>query len=159
MIERVSYDHSSFQQPPLKFEAGTPMIAEIMGLGAAIDYIEQLGRKRIMAYETELVQSATQALQEIPGLRILGNAPNKGAIISFVIEGCHPLDVGSLLDLKGIALRTGHLCAQPAMQRFGISSSLRISFAPYNTAEDISYFVDCLRAVCGQLLQYSSSSI
>ncbi len=146
MIEQVSWEKTTYQKTPLKFEAGTPMIAEVIGLGAAIAYIEDLGRKEIASYEEDLTHYATRKLQEIDGLRILGNAVNKGAIVSFVVEGCHPLDLGTLLDLRGIALRTGHLCTQPAMKRFGITSALRVSFAPYNTFEEIDLFVEVLQA-------------
>ncbi len=153
MIERVSWEHTSYQSSPLKFEAGTPMIAEVLGLGAAIDYIEKLGRESIYAFEKELHDRAYESMQQIPGMRFLGNAPHKGAIISFCIEGCHPLDIGTLLDLKGIAIRTGHLCAQPAMQRFGVSSVARVSFAPYNTFDDIDRFINALHIIQKQLFQ------
>ncbi len=151
MIERVAWEYTSFQKPPLKFEAGTPMIAEVLGLGAALDYIEQLGRDRIAAWEAQLTRKALELLQTVPGMRIIGNASDRGPIISFVIDGCHPLDIGTLLDLKGIAVRTGHLCTQPGMQRFGLSSAVRISFAPYNTLEEIDLFIAALRDIQNQL--------
>lgn len=145
MIEKVSWDKVSFQEPPLKFEAGTPMIAEVIGLGAAVDFVESLGRAQIAHYEHKLLTSATAKLKTIAGLKIIGQASEKGAIISFVVEGCHSLDLGTLLDLDGIAIRTGHLCTQPAMKRFGIKEALRISFAPYNTLDEIDTFVEALK--------------
>lgn len=152
MIDKVTLTETTFQLPPLRFEAGTPMIAEVIGLGAAIGYIETLGRENIARYEEELLQYATEKLTQVPGIRMIGNAAKKGPIISFVIEGIHPLDLGTLLDLKGIACRTGHQCAQPAMQRFGVSSVTRISFAPYNSCEEIDLFVKCLLDVCSSCL-------
>jgi cysteine desulfurase/selenocysteine lyase len=151
MIEEVYFDRTTYQRPPLKFEAGTPMIAQVMGLGAALDYIETLGRKTIMHLEEELLHYATAKLQTIPKLRIIGTAEHKAAIISFVIEGVHPLDIGTLLDLHGIAVRTGHLCAQPVMRRFKVPGTVRISFAPYNTMGEIDFFIDRLKKVLSRL--------
>lgn len=151
MIEKVSWEYTSYQKPPLKFEAGTPMIAEVLGLGAALDYIESLGRDRIADWGARLTRKAHELLQTVPGLHIIGNAPDKGPILSFTIDGCHPLDIGTLLDLKGIAIRTGHLCAQTAMQRFGITAAARISFAPYNTFEELDRFVEALKEVRNQI--------
>ncbi len=145
MIESLSWEETTFQKLPLKFEAGTPMIAQAIGLGAAIDFIEQAGREKIAAYEEELLHYATEKLLEIPELRIIGQAKKKGAIISFVVAGCHAYDLGTLLDLQGIALRTGQLCAQPAMKRFGVKEVLRASFAPYNTLEEIDLFIGALK--------------
>jgi len=145
MIEQVSWEKTTFQKLPLKFEAGTPMIAQAIGLGAAIDYIEQSGREKIAAYEDMLLRYATERLLEIPQLRIIGQAKNKGPIISFVVSNCHPYDLGTLLDLQGIALRTGQLCVQPAMKRFGVKEVLRASFAPYNTKEEIDLFTSALK--------------
>jgi cysteine desulfurase/selenocysteine lyase len=145
MIEKVTWETTTYQHPPLKFEAGTPMIAEVIGLGAAIDFIESLGRQEIASYEQKLLDYATLKLREIPELKILGEAKEKGAIISFIVDGCHPLDLGTLLDLEGIALRTGHLCTQPAMQRFQIREAMRVSFAPYNSIQEIDCFVTALK--------------
>jgi cysteine desulfurase/selenocysteine lyase len=145
MIQEVHIDHSTFQELPLKFEAGTPMIAEVIGLGAALRYIEQLGRENIAAWEGALLRHATEKLSEIKGLRILGTAAVKGPIISFAIDGVHPLDIGTLLDLRGIAVRTGHQCAQPTWRKFGVSAATRISFAPYNTIEEIDAFIGALQ--------------
>jgi cysteine desulfurase/selenocysteine lyase len=131
----------------MKFEAGTPMIAEVLGLGSAIDFIESLGRDRIAAWEQNLLDYATKRLNEVKGLRIIGTAAKKGAIISFVIDDLHPLDIGTLLDLRGIAVRTGQLCAQPTLKCFNLSSMTRISFGIYNTLEDIDIFVDAIKEV------------
>lgn len=145
MIEKVTWEGTSFQRPPLRFEAGTPMIAEAIGLGAALDFIESLGREQIASYEQQLLDYATQKLREMPEVRLFGDSQEKGAIISFTVKGCHPLDLGTMLDLEGIALRTGHLCTQPAMQRFGVKEALRVSFAPYNTTEEIDTFLEALK--------------
>jgi len=151
MIDKVTLTHTTYQEPPIRFEAGTPMIAEVIGLGAAISYLESIGMPAIEAYEQELLAYATRQLQEIPGLKIIGTAAKKGAIISFVIKGIHALDLGTLLSLKNIACRTGHQCSQPTMQRFGLSSVTRISFAPYNTFEEIDRFIEALAQVLTQL--------
>ncbi len=155
MIDRVLWEGSTYRAAPLKFEAGTPMIAEVMGLGAALQYLDQLDRKEVQAYEEQLLQVAMQKLTAIKGLQIVGNANKithqRGAIISFVVSGCHPLDIGTLLDLQGIAIRTGHHCAQTALQRFGVTSTARISFAPYNTFEEIDLFIDQLLPILDML--------
>ncbi len=145
MIDRVSLSYSTFEAPPMKFEAGTPMIAEVIGLGAALRFIESLGRENIAAWEQELLDYATRRLGEIQGVRIIGTAAKKGGLISFVIEDLHPLDVGTLLDLKGIAIRTGLLCAEPTVTHFGLSSLIRISFGVYNTFEEIDIFIEALK--------------
>jgi cysteine desulfurase/selenocysteine lyase len=147
MIDEVTLQSSTFQHPPLKFEAGTPMIAEVLGLGEAIDFIESLGRHNIAAWEQDLLEYATKRLKEIKGLRIIGTAPKKGAIISFIIDDIHPLDMGTLLDIRGIAVRTGQLCAQPTLDRFHLSSMVRVSFGIYNTFEEIDTFVEVLKEV------------
>ncbi|CAF22916.1 cysteine desulfurase [Candidatus Protochlamydia amoebophila] len=137
MIEKVTFVKTTYNQLPLKFEAGTPMIAEVMGLGAALDYLNQIGIERIQTYEHTLLEYATKKLMQIPDLHIIGQAVNKTSLISFVIEEIHPLDIGTFLDLKGIAIRTGHHCAQPVMQFFNIPATARVSFAFYNTADEI----------------------
>lgn len=151
MIETVTMNHTIYQPAPLKFEAGTPLIAQVIGLGAALTYIESIGLSKIAAWEKDLLIYATDKLKAVKGLKIIGTAKEKGAIISFVIDGIHHLDIGTLLNLKGIAVRTGHHCAQPAMERFGISGTTRISFAPYNTRAEIDTFVDALRDIVKQL--------
>jgi cysteine desulfurase/selenocysteine lyase len=145
MIEKVSFAQTSYQKPPLKFEAGTPMIAEVIALGEAIDYIERIGRDKIQAWEQQLLHYATEKLLSIPQLQIIGTAKDKGPIISIAIKNVHPLDLGTLLDLKGICVRTGHQCTQPTMQRFGLTSVLRLSFALYNTPTEIDLFISTLQ--------------
>jgi cysteine desulfurase/selenocysteine lyase len=147
MIEQVTLEKTTYQPTPLKFEAGTPMIAEAIGLKAALDYLSEVGIETIQAWEQELLVYATQKLQTISGLRILGNASQKGAIISFSIEGIHPLDLATLLDCRGIAIRTGHHCSQPAHDRFDLHASARISFGLYNTFEEIDIFFTSLTSV------------
>jgi cysteine desulfurase / selenocysteine lyase len=151
MIENVTFEETTYAQVPLRFEAGTPHIAGIHGLGAALEYLEGVGFEAIGAHERELGAYATERLGEIAGLKIIGEAEEKAAIISFVVEGCHPLDIGTLLDLKGIAVRTGHHCAQPAMNRFGVTHTVRASFALYNTRQDVDRFVDALIKVIAKI--------
>jgi cysteine desulfurase/selenocysteine lyase len=147
MIETVTFEKTTFNTLPLKFEAGTPMIAEVIGLGAAIDYLTAIGLEAIAAWEHKLLHRATKALEAIDGLEIIGTARTKGAIVSFNIAGIHPLDLGTLLDLRGIAIRTGHHCAQPALRHFNLSSTARASFGLYNTLEEIDSFVNALHEI------------
>lgn len=147
MIDEVTMEYSTYQGPPQKFEAGTPMIAEVIGLGEAIDFIESLGRDHIASWEQDLLEYATQQLKKVDGLRIIGTAPKKGAIISFVIEDLHSLDIGTLLDIRGIAVRTGQVCAQPTLRHFNIPSLTRISFGLYNTFAEIDTFVKALQEI------------
>lgn len=144
MIEKVTLEKTTYNQLPFKFEAGTPMIAEAIGLSAAIDYLNTLGMEVVQSWEQELLAYATQKLLQIPGLRILGTAAEKGAIITFTIDAIHPLDLATLFDCRGIAIRTGHHCSQPAMERFGLTASARISFGLYNTLEEIDLFYSAL---------------
>lgn len=144
MIESVTLHKTEFEKPPLKFEAGTPSIAAAVGFGAALDYIKTLGLSNIHIYEQQLLHYATEKLLQIPGLKIIGTAENKSSIISFVIDGIHHLDLGTFLDLEGIAIRTGHHCAQPLLQRFGLSGTCRISFAPFNTFDEIDLLISSL---------------
>ena len=149
MIEEVTFEKTLYNVLPMKFEAGTPIIAEVVGLGVALDYIEAIGRSNIAAHEHSLLLAAEERLRDISGLKIVGTAPGKGAIISFVIEGIHPLDIGTLLDLKGVAVRTGHHCAQPVMRHFGISGTARASFGLYNTLQDVDVLARSLvEVVC-----------
>lgn len=141
MIETVTFEKTTYRPSPLRFEAGTPNICGVLGLGAAIDLLQKITLKKIHLHEQTLLDYATKKMQEIPNLRILGEAKNKSALISFSIDGIHPLDLGTLLDLKGIAMRTGHLCAQPMMQFFGVPSACRISFGIYNTKQEIDFFI------------------
>jgi cysteine desulfurase/selenocysteine lyase len=129
---------------PGKFEAGTPPIAAAIGLGAAIDYLNALGLDRIAAHEHELLTYATERLSAIPGLRILGTARDKASVISFVVEGIHPHDLGSLLDGEGVVVRAGHHCAQPVMTRFNVPATTRASFAYFNTREEVDVLVSAV---------------
>lgn len=145
MIEQVTLEKTTFQEAPLKFEAGTPPIAQVIGLSAALDYIHSLGLENIREWEHSLLLYATEKLQAVPGLKVIGTAERKGSIISFTIPGLHPLDIASFLDLEGIAIRSGHHCAQPLMKRFGLTATCRISFAPFNTFEEIDLCVAALK--------------
>lgn len=151
MIERVTFENTTYNTLPTKFEAGTPNIAGVIGLGAALDYLQAIGLPTIHAWEQQLLNYATTQIQAIDDLQIIGTAREKGALISFIIPGIHHLDLGTLLDLEGIALRTGHLCAQPTMKRFGIEGTARISFGLYNTFEEIDRFIASLQKVVRQL--------
>lgn len=151
MISLVTFPKTTYNALPLKFEAGTPMIAEVIGLGAAIDYIQSIGLKNIFELEKDLLHYATKQLEPINGLRIIGTAAEKGAIISFIVDNIHALDIGTMLDLRGIAVRTGHLCAQPTMRRFGIPATCRASFAFYNTKGEIDQFISSLKEVISLL--------
>jgi cysteine desulfurase/selenocysteine lyase len=147
MIKSVTFAKTTYADLPNKFEAGTPHIAGAIGLGTALDYLESVGRERIVAHEEMLLRYATERMREIPGVRLIGNAPHKAAVISFVIDDppMASLDIGTKLDLQGIAVRTGHHCCQPVMDRFGIPGTTRISLALYNTTAEIDAFVDALR--------------
>lgn len=144
MIDEVTLERSTYQKPPHRFEPGTPMIAEVIGLGAAIDYLEGISMERIAAWEQKLLKQATAQLSAFPTIRILGTAEEKGGIISFNFDGIHPLDLGTLLDSKGIALRTGHHCTRPALNRFGLTATLRASFGLYNSPSDIDALCQAL---------------
>lgn len=141
MIQHVSFERTTFNELPFKFEAGTPDYIGTTGLAKALDYVSALGMDRIAAYEHELTEYATRRLKEIPGIRIFGEAPEKGSVISFLVGNIHHFDMGTLLDRLGIAVRTGHHCAQPLMQRLGIEGTVRASFALYNTKEEIDALV------------------
>ena len=145
MIKEVSFEGTTYNELPYKFEAGTPNIADVIALSAAIDYVNALSKEALFTQELALLAYATEQLSTIPGLRIIGTAPDKIAVISFVIDGIHPQDLGVLLDKFGIAIRTGHHCVQPLMKRFGLPGTCRASFAFYNTFEEIDLFVKALR--------------
>ncbi|MEN9363201.1 MAG: hypothetical protein RI903_509 [Bacteroidota bacterium] len=144
MIKEVSFSGTTYNELPYKFEAGTPNIADVIAFGAAIDYVKSYGTGELMKQEQALLAYATDKLASIPGLRIVGTAPDKIAVISFVVEGIHPQDLGVLLDKFGVAIRTGHHCAQPLMQRYGLVGTCRVSFAFYNTTEEIDRFMVAL---------------
>jgi cysteine desulfurase/selenocysteine lyase len=137
MIERVSFEGTTYADLPGKFEAGTPNIAGAVGLGAAIDFLADTGVERIAAYEHELLEYGTGRLSAVEGLRLVGTAPEKSAVLSFVLDGVHPHDIGTILDHEGIAVRTGHHCAQPVMDRFGLPATVRASLSVYSTREDL----------------------
>jgi cysteine desulfurase / selenocysteine lyase len=137
MIASVSFEKTTYNVIPHKFEAGTPNIAGVIGLGAAIDYVTGLGLGAIAAYEDELLRHGTEVLQAIPGLRLVGTAKHKAGVLSFVLEGIHPHDIGTVLDYEGIAVRTGHHCAQPVMDRYGLTATTRASLACFNTRQEL----------------------
>ena len=137
MISSVTFEKSTWNQIPFKFEAGTPNIAGGIALGAALDYVDQLGLAAIAAHETELLSHGTERLRAIPGVRLVGTAREKTGVLSFVLDGVHPHDIGTVLDYEGIAIRTGHHCAQPVMDRFGVPATARASLACFNTREDL----------------------
>lgn len=152
MIKDVSFEGTTFNDLPFKFEAGTPMVAEIVGLASAIDYMYSVGIENIANYEHELLIYATEKLGKIDGLKIIGTTEHKAAVVSFVLEGIHHYDAGSILDQLGVAVRTGHHCAQPLMKRMGIGGTVRASFAFYNTKEEIDVLVKSIEKVKSMLL-------
>jgi cysteine desulfurase/selenocysteine lyase len=144
MIESVSFESTSFAPVPQKFEAGTPDIASVIGLGAAVDYLGAIGMAEIARYEHELLDYATEGLKGVPGLRLIGTAKEKAAVLSFVLDDAHPHDIGTVLGDEGVAIRAGHHCAQPLMKRLGVPATARASLAFYNTHEDIDRLVAAL---------------
>lgn len=151
MIKEVSMEQTVFNDVPFRFEAGTPSVADTIGLGVALEYVKQVGIKDIIEYEDRLMDYATERLQAIEGVRIFGNSENKSSCISFLVEGIHHLDLGTMLDMQGVAIRTGHHCAEPVMRRYGIEGTDRISFALYNTIEEIDSFIICLKKAISML--------
>ena len=147
MIDKVTFEKTTFAELPFKFEAGTPNYVGAIGLAEAVKYIQNLGIDNIAAYEKELLDYATQKLSEIEGLRIYGTTKNKTSVISFLIDGIHFYDAGMILDKMGIAVRTGHHCADPIMQRFEIDGTIRVSFAFYNTKSEIDSLIEGLNKV------------
>ncbi len=147
MIKEVTFAKTTYNELPYKFEAGTPNIADVVAAKFALDYVDTLGKESISAHENELLNHATEALKEIDGLRIIGNAREKVSVVSFVMDGIHHQDIGVILDQQGIAVRTGHHCTQPLMQRFNITGTTRASFAVYNTIEEVDLFIKGLHKV------------
>jgi len=147
MIRSVTFEKTTFNELPYKFEAGTPHIAGVIGLGAALDYFSQVGIDRAAAHEAELLAYGTELLTAIPGLRLIGTAREKVSVLSFVLEGIHPHDVGTVLDHDGIAVRTGHHCAQPVMDRFGVPATTRASLAFYNSKAELDALANGIRRV------------
>jgi len=147
MISEVTFEKTTFNEPPYKFEAGTPNITSIIAFGAAIDFIQEIGLENISQWEQDLLHYATTELKKIPGIQIYGEAPNKSSVISFNINGIHPYDLGTMLDKTGVAVRTGHHCADPVMQHYKISGTVRVSLALYTTPEEIDAFLVALKKV------------
>lgn len=152
MISSVTWEKTTYNVLPHKFEAGTPDISGVIGLAAAIDYVEGIGFDNIVAHEAKLLDYATQVVQDIEDFRIVGTAKHKASILSFVIPGAHPQDIGALLDAQGVAIRTGHHCTQPLMERLGLSATARASFAFYNTEEEVDIFASAVRKARTMLL-------
>jgi cysteine desulfurase/selenocysteine lyase len=147
MIATVTLQRSTWAPLPAKFEAGTPMIAQVLGLGAALDYVNQLGRDAIATWERDLLNYATERISQIEGIRLIGTAREKASVLGFVLQGVHPHDIGTVLDDAGVAIRAGHHCAQPVMERFGVPATARASFAFYNTRAEIDVLADGLMTV------------
>jgi len=141
MIETVTLERTTFAPPPARFEAGTPAIAEVIGLGAALEYVGSVGQAAIRAWEEELLTYASERFRKLDGVRVIGTAREKASVLSFVVDGVHPHDVGAVLDDDGIAIRAGHHCAQPVMRRFGVPATARASFAFYNTRDEVDALV------------------
>ena len=147
MIRSVSFEKTTYNDLPYKFEAGTPNISGTIAFGAALNYVTEIGIDQIAAHEQDLLDAATSAVASIPGVRIIGTARNKAAVLSFVIDGVHPHDVGTVLDRQGVAIRAGHHCAQPVMDRFGLPATSRASFAMYNTRAEVDVLVSGIQTV------------
>lgn len=147
MIDRVTFEKTTWNVPPFRFEAGTPPIAAAIGLGAAVEYINSIGMEHLEQREKELMEYALRKIRQVEGIRLVGEAEERSAVISFVMDGIHAQDVGTLLDKQGVAVRTGHHCAQPILERFGLTATARASFAFYNTEEEIDRLIDGLNYV------------
>lgn len=147
MIRSVSFEKTIYAEPPAKFEAGTPNVAGVIGLGAALEYVMGLGRSEIAAYEHDLLEYATEQVQSVPGLKLVGTAKHKASIVSFVMDDVHAHDIGTIVDHEGVAIRAGHHCAQPLMERFGLTATARASLSFYNTREEIDVLVRALHKV------------
>jgi cysteine desulfurase/selenocysteine lyase len=145
MISSVTFEKTTYNHLPFKFEAGTPDIAGAIALGKALEYIGALGMDKVAAHEHQLLAYATSAVGAVPGVRLIGTASERAGVLSFVMEGVHPHDLGTILDQEGIAIRTGHHCAQPVMERFHIPATARASFAIYNTKEEVDALVEGIR--------------
>ncbi len=147
MIKNVSFEKTTYNDLPYKFEAGTPNIADVIAFGSALEFVNDLGKPVMAAYENELLRYATQKVGGIQDVRLIGTAANKVSVLSFIIEGIHPFDVGQMLDARGVAVRTGHHCTEPLMDRFGIEGTVRASFAIYNTKDEIDNMVEGLERI------------
>jgi cysteine desulfurase/selenocysteine lyase len=147
MIQHVAFEESTFADAPMRFEAGTATLADAVGLGAAVDYLDQLGMENVHRHEQEILAHATEALGRIEGITLIGTAPDKAGVVSFVPDGIPVEEFGSLLDQEGIAVRAGHHCAQPTLARFGLTSTVRPSFALYNTHEEVELLERAIRRI------------
>ena len=147
MISSVTFEKTTYNKIPHKFEAGTPDISGVIGLGAAISYVKQIGLDRIALHEHDLLAYATESFSALPGIRLIGTAKDKAGVLSFAMDGVHPHDIGTILDQEGIAIRTGHHCAQPVMERFDVPATARASFGLYNTREEIDALVQGIQKV------------
>ena len=147
MIRSVSFEGTTFAEPPFRFEAGTPNVSGIVGMGAAAAFLEAAGLPAVAEHEAGLVRRAIELLEGMEGVTLVGTAPERASVVSFVLEGIHPHDAGTLLDQEGIAVRTGHHCAQPAMERFGVPATVRASLALYNRESDVDALVSGLQRV------------
>ena len=145
MIDTVTFAKTTWAPPPAKFEAGTPPIVQAIGLGAAIDYLNSLDRVAVAAHEAALLRYAMTSLAQIPGIRLIGTAPGKASVQSFVMEGAHPHDLATVLDRSGVCVRAGHHCAQPLMELLGVSATTRASFGLYNTMAEVDALIAALR--------------
>lgn len=152
MVDTVSFEKTTFNKVPFKFEAGTPNVGAALGLETAVKFIQSFDRKEVEAYEDELLRYATEKLSGIDGMRFIGQAPKRNGLISFVIDGIHPYDLGTIIDKMGVAVRTGHHCAEPVMTFFGIPGTVRASFAMYNTKEEINIFIKAVEKAANMLL-------
>ena len=152
MIEDVTFERTTYNHLPFKFEAGTPSVGDVLGLGKAIDFMQQVGIDNIAAHEAALLSYATACIREIPGVRLFGTAPEKAAVLSFLVGDAHPYDVGTLLDQLGVAVRTGHHCTQPVMDRYGIPGTVRASFAVYNTRSEVDALIAALERILPMLV-------
>jgi len=147
MIKEVTFEKTTYNDLPYKFEAGTPNIADVVAFKFAMDFITELGRENIAAHEHELLRYATARISKLQAIKLVGTANAKVSVLSFVVDGIHPFDIGQMLDARGIAVRTGHHCTQPLMDRFGIEGTVRASFAVYNTTQEIDQLVEALERV------------
>ena len=147
MIETVTFEHTTYNELPFRFEAGTPSVGDVIGLGRAIEFMQGVGMDNIAAHEADLLHYATERIMALPGIRLFGTAPDKTSVLSFLVGDAHPYDVGTLLDQLGVAVRTGHHCTQPVMDRYHIPGTVRASFAVYNTREEVDTFIAALERV------------
>lgn len=147
MIDKVTFEDITYDDPPHRFEAGTPQIAEVIGMGEAISFLQSIGMDKVAEHDQDLLQYCTEKVLQIPGLTICGTAPQKSGLVAFTIQGMHPFDIGTLLDEQGVCIRVGHHCAQPILKKMGYSATARASFGVYNTHQDVDRFIDGLRTV------------